>query len=427
MKLCIFEDEKFDNLYPLTYLRPVFELKCGATSLEEKIIRAFPGADVCYFVREWIVESYKARANGRPVNDMAALMGDDLLMVNGRLLMKDVDLSVEGEDEVGVCGGDMAYVRMTAATAEKCKAADLGKCLAMAKEVVGTKEIEVPMINFPWDLIDNNPEMITVDFEAAGKKGIEGSFSDKATVYGDEGLVYVAPGAEIHPFVTLDTREGPVTIAEDAEVHPYTRIEGPSYIGRKTTLFGAKIREGTSIGEVCRVGGEIEESIFHSYSNKYHDGFIGHAYLCQWINLGALTSNSDLKNDYKTVELYLKGQLIDSGSTKVGSFIGDHTKTSIGTLLNTGTMVGCMSNVVGGSGILPKYIPSFVMVMNNKFYKVGFKQQAATARTAMGRRKLELGEADEALLKHIFDMTKDDRMPLIKQSRKELAQEAGLA
>jgi len=148
--------------------------------------------------------------------------------------------------------------------------------------------------------------------------------------------VYVARGAKIHPMVVIDAANGPVYLDEDVEVHPFTRIEGPCFVGKKSILLGTKCREGNSIGPWCRVGGEVEESIIQGYSNKYHDGFLGHAYVGEWVNLGALTTNSDLKNDYGDVEVILPGRRpINTQSTKVGSLIGDHTKTSIGTLLNT--------------------------------------------------------------------------------------------
>jgi UDP-N-acetylglucosamine diphosphorylase/glucosamine-1-phosphate N-acetyltransferase len=231
----------------------------------------------------------------------------------------------------------------------------------------------------------------------------------------------------VQPFVCIDTTGGPVTIDEGAVVNPDTRIEGPAYIGRDTVLVGGKIREGCSIGPVCRVGGEVEESIIHGYSNKYHDGFLGHAYVCEWVNLGALTTNSDLKNDYSTVEVHLRGELVDTGDTKVGSFIGDHTKTSIGTILNTGAVVGCMSNVITGGGMTPKFIPSFTMFLDNKMFKMPFKKTIEAARVAMSRRKRELSDAELELLEATRQLTKAERDKLVRRSRKMLARERGLS
>ena len=437
MKLCIYEDANSENFYPLTYLRPVFELKSGWTTLREKIVRRFKAAPVCTFVREWIEPTYKAVA-GAPVNDMSALKGD-VLFVNGRLLLIDTKLELNGPEEAGVCqplpplteGAEphVAYIRANAATVEKCKAQakDINGVIAALLKAVKKVEVKATIVNYPWHLIDENPRAITDDFAHFGRAGIEGKFSEHAAIWGDKGKVYVGKDATVHPFVCLDTEAGPVVIEEGADIHPNTRIQGPAYIGKKCWVLGAKIREGTVLGPMCRVGGEVEESIFHAFSNKYHDGFIGHAYVCEWVNLGALTTNSDLKNDYKTVELYVKGELTDSKSQKVGAFIGDHTKTSIGTLLNTGTVVGIMSNLVGGSGILPKVVPSFVTFLNSKAFKAGFNSQLATARTAMGRRNKVLTPEDEALLKLLFDLTKDERDVMVKQARAQLAKEAGIS
>jgi UDP-N-acetylglucosamine diphosphorylase/glucosamine-1-phosphate N-acetyltransferase len=213
-----------------------------------------------------------------------------------------------------------------------------------------------------------------------------------------------------------------VTIESGCEVHPFTRIEGPCYVGRGTVLLGAKVREGCSFGPMCRVGGEVEESIIHGYSNKYHDGFLGHAYVGEWVNLGALTTNSDLKNDYSKVSVVMNGKTRDTGSNKVGSFIGDHVKTSIGTLLNTGSVVGTMAVLVATGAPLPKTIPPFAWYMNGLIGKgFGLTALLDTARVAMSRRKVEMQDEDERLLRHVYELTADDRNMHLARSRKALA------
>jgi hypothetical protein len=170
---------------------------------------------------------------------------------------------------------------------------------------------------------------------------------------------------------------------------------------------------------VCRIGGEVEESIIHGYSNKYHDGFLGHAYVGEWVNLGALTTNSDLKNDYSTVSVRMDRKTIDTGSTKVGSFIGDHVKTSIGTLLNTGTIIGTMAVLMATGAPLPKYIPPFGWFLNGVVSKgFGLSILLQTARKAMSRRKVELTEEDEILLRHVFELTAEERLSLIRKGRR---------
>jgi hypothetical protein len=187
-------------------------------------------------------------------------------------------------------------------------------------------------------------------------------------------------------------------------------------------LLGAKCREGNSIGPVCRIGGEVEESIIQGYSNKYHDGFLGHAYVGEWVNLGALTTNSDLKNDYSDVSVMLDGKhAIDTGSRKVGSLIGDHTKTSIGTLLNTGSYVGAMTLIAGTGKPLPKFIPSFAWFLEGVVTKgFGKRKLFETAGIAMGRRGFEWTPALETMWEEIFKITAEPRMDAVKKGRRAL-------
>lgn len=417
MRLIIYEDDTFDCFYPLTYLRAVFELRCGATTLAEKLQRAAPWSPVAFFARELLAPVLRERL-AAPVNDPAALQGDDLLLLNGRLLLLDAaQVPAEGPDELFACGGTIVGARVSRATAAAAAAASPAELIAALRGAAPTRVVNAIVLSFLWELIRHNPAAIAADFRAAGKAGIVGTFSDHATVWGSKEQVYVAPSAEVHPFVCIDTKGGPVTVDEGAVIHPHSRIEGPCYIGRDSIIVGGKIREGCSFGPVCRVGGEVEESIIHGYSNKYHDGFLGHAYVCEWVNLGALTTNSDLKNDYSTVQVYLKGELTDTADTKVGSFIGDHTKTSIGTILNTGTVVGVMCNVMASGAVSPKVIPSFTNFLNGKFINIPFKATMATARTAMSRRKRVLSEAEAALLDATRTLTKAERDKHIRRSR----------
>ncbi|MCK4626963.1 MAG: hypothetical protein KAV00_16745, partial [Phycisphaerae bacterium] len=242
-------------------------------------------------------------------------------------------------------------------------------------------------------------------------------------IRGSDKDVFIGSGAVIHPMVVIDAENGPVYLDEDVEVHPFTRIEGPCYVGRKSILLGAKCREGNSIGPVCRIGGEVEESIIQGYSNKYHDGFLGHAYVGEWVNLGALTTNSDLKNDYSDVSVMLDGRRpIDTGSTKVGSLIGDHTKTAIGTLLNTGSYVGAMALIMPTGKPLPKFIPSFAWFLDGVVTKgFGRKKLYETAAIAMGRRKCEWTEVEKNMWEKIFEMTAPGRDEAIRRGRRRMS------
>lgn len=174
---------------------------------------------------------------------------------------------------------------------------------------------------------------------------------------------------------------------------------------------------------MCRIGGEVEESIIQGYSNKYHDGFLGHAYVGEWVNLGAQTSNSDLKNDYSNVSMVLNGRTrIHTNSTKIGSLIGDHVKTSIGVLLNTGAYVGPMPVIVANGKLVPKFLPGFTWFMDGAVTKgFGKLQLFATARLAMARRKCVWTPEDESLWEAVYEMTAPERDEAFARARRQQA------
>ena len=153
----------------------------------------------------------------------------------------------------------------------------------------------------------------------------------------------------------------------------------------------------------------MEQSVFLGYSNKYHEGFLGHSYLGEWGNLGALTTNSDLKNNYGPVKVLVDGSLVDSGLAKVGAFLGDHVKTGIGTLLNTGMTVGFASNLFGGGMIEERSIPPFSWVGPGKCEEYRLDEAIETARAVMKRRNVELGSGEVDIFKEIFKLTEKER------------------
>jgi len=380
------------HFFPLILNRPLWELRCGITSLQEKWEAKTTPGEVAYFLPDYMAEVYQAQTD-RPVNDAATLAGADLLIVDARLKAEGFD-AAEGPSQVGLNEeGEILYARVSSADAAKLDGSDLDAFLASAKAGL-----------------------------PKGKSGLEGTIEEPMAIRGSKKDVYVAPGVTIHPMVVIDAEHGPVYIDEGAEIHPFTRIEGPCYIGKNSILLGAKCREGNSIGPFCRIGGELEESIIHGFSNKYHDGFIGHSYVGQWVNLGALTTNSDLKNDYSNVSVMLDGKTsIDTGSTKVGSLIGDHTKTSIGTLFNTGSYVGAMAIIMATGKPLPKFIPSFSWFIEGNVTK-GFGRRSLyqTAEKATGRRNGQWTQAEQAMWDVIFEMTASPRKEAIRKGRRAM-------
>ncbi|MFC1596862.1 putative sugar nucleotidyl transferase [Planctomycetota bacterium] len=415
--------DKRYHFYPLALCRPIWELRCGMTSLSEKLIAKTRATDVACFVPPYMGEVYGA-ASRWPVNDAAVLAGDDLLIVSARVKASGFSVEPTGPSEIAFdADGECLYARIAKEDLARLNTDSIDALLDSAKASLSAVEGEVAVWDYTWDLVLANPGQLTEDIAASGQSGIEGTVEEPKAIRGSRNDVFVARGALVHPMVVIDAAEGPVYIDEGAEIHPFTRIEGPAYIGKKSILLGAKCREGNSIGPVCRVGGEVEESIIQGYSNKYHDGFLGHAYVGEWVNLGALTTNSDLKNDYSSVEVILDGRRpIDTGSTKVGSLIGDHTKTSIGTLLNTGAYVGAMVAVTTTGSLLPKYLPSFGWFIKGVVTKgFGKGKLYETAKTSMGRRKLEWTPAMEDMWNEIHKITAPERLEAVKKGRRALA------
>ena len=293
MKLVVFEDDQFDRFLPLAWTRGVFELKCGATTLADKIARAADRPADALIVRDYLAPVVSARCSSVAVNDLARLRGEELLLVNARVCATGWKVP---DRRVALWHGEQLAAWRT--TADLSGIRDYAALTAAARgaERVATgdslrrADFAGRWFEYIWDVMLASPEEIAADFTAAGRSGVEGTLHESAVVYGPRERLYVGPGAEVHPLACIDTRHGPVTIEARCEIHPFTRIEGPCYVGPGSILLGAKVREGCSIGPMCRVGGEVEESILHGYSNKYHDGFLGHAYVGEWVNLGALTT-----------------------------------------------------------------------------------------------------------------------------------------
>jgi len=377
---------------------------------------------VAGFLPDYMAAAYR-EGSDIPVNGASLLAGDDLLLVDARIKADGFDVSPTGASEVGVdADGKVMYARVAAADAGPLAGDGIEAFLAGAKARLPNVTVSLATWNYTWELVLANPDQLTADFAALGRSGIEGTVEQPNAVRGSAKDVYIAAGALIHPMVVLDAANGPIYIDRDVEVHPFSRIEGPCYVGPQSVLLGAKCREGNSIGPVCRVGGEVEESIIQGYSNKYHDGFLGHAYVGEWVNLGALTTNSDLKNDYGSVQVFLPGKgPTDTGSNKVGSLIGDHTKTSIGTLLNTGSYVGAMALIMATGKPLAKFIPSFAWLLDGAVTKgFGRKKLYETANVAMGRRGRQWTEAQMAMWEAVYELTAPQRGVAVKKGRRAL-------
>lgn len=423
MLIAVFEDKLAPNFHPLSLTRPVYALRCGPSLLYEKILKTFPSARIAFFMRNYLSKAFSAKIPRRQrplsINDLNVLeTEEDTLVLNGRWIFDSRLLHV-GEEVIAVKDDSIVYAYLKRRTVSKFleKSGSLLEFLEYVKSELSPLRLnDARLIAYPWDLIESNSREINSEFEEF-KRGKVKNLSKLDGVYhvGEKDRILIAESAKIYPCVVLDSSEGPIIIDEEAKIMPGSFIKGPCYIGKKTWIIGGKI-EGSTIGPVCRVGGEVDESIIHGFSNKYHEGFLGHSYVGEWVNLGALSTTSDLKNNYTSVEVPIGGKLIDSGKLKIGAFIGDHTKTGIGSLFTTGAVVGVMCNLVTAGAPYPKYVPSFTWYVKGRASEgPGLEAMLKTARIAMDRRGVELTGDEMELFRKLYEMTRSERMAFIEK------------
>lgn len=422
--LCIFEDKKVENFYPLTLTRPVYDLRCGISTLWEKILKAISedgGANkenIHLLCRSYLSSVIAQKTRVLKVNQLKDIKKKSVLFINGRLLLFK-KISLEGKEEIVIQGEDVVYARLSKATIERISLSSpegIEQSLNQAKQLTQAREIKFNpakretgfnLLEYPWDLIKLNGEAIRADFKLKGKGDIKNKVKEGVHLV-NPGQIYIGEGTLIEPGVLLNAEKGPIYIDEEVKIRPPTVIDGPSYIGKGTIINGAKIREGCSIGPVCRIAGEVEQSIFYAYCNKNHDGFVGHSYVGEWVNLAALTTTSDLKSTYGQIKVQLKEKEINTHRIKVGSFIGDHSKTGIGTLLDVGCIIGVACNIFGGN-ITPKYIPSFSWGGKEGFTQNRLNKAIEVAKLVMERRKVKQTQIDRDLLEKVYKITAEER------------------
>ncbi|MEA3432550.1 MAG: putative sugar nucleotidyl transferase [candidate division WOR-3 bacterium] len=352
LKVYIYEDDEWRNFLPLTHLHPVFDLVCGMWSGIKRMEKLY----------DEVI----------PISRFHSNKCGKGLYINGRAIFY-TKIPVDGKEEIFKNNNEIIAYRSKD-----------GRLPQNAK----TSEVKATLSKYPWDLIGANKDIIERDFEFANFL----NKSNKSVIIdGNTKLCYVENSAKIYNGVYFNTENGPIYIGKHAQIRPPTVVYGPAYIGERAIIDGAKVREGCHIGRGCRIGGEVEESIFLAFSNKHHEGFVGHSYIGEWVNLGALTSTSDLKNTYGNVRISLPSYSMDTGILKLGSIVGDHTKTGIGTLLTTGCIIGIFCNLYGG-GTFDKYIESFSWGTSQKLTLHKIDKAIETAKKVMQRRGITATE-----------------------------------
>ena len=412
--ILIFEDEFHNNLFPLTYTRPIFDLRCGILTLQEKIEKRFSDKTVILHVRDYLNEFVERSNPSKIINNIDSNL-EKCLLINGSIVADDdlIDtISNISENEILTNGNKMIAALLSGNNLDKVRENLTTSITLSLFEYLPQNEIDADLIYYPWNLVHRNGIQIAKDFELLVNRNEEqilGRVYEGVHML-NENDIFVGKGAVIKPGAVLDAEEGPIYIAQDATIYPNTVIQGPTAVLEKALIkIGAKIYGETTIGPVCKISGEIGESILHSYSNKQHNGFLGHAYLGSWVNLGAGTNNSDLKNNYGTVKVTINDVEIDTGEVMAGLIMGDHSKSGIDTMFNTGTVVGVSANVFG-SNFPDKYIPSFSWGGAESSTTFNVDKAIEVAKTVMSRRDIEFLDDDEKVLRIIYNLTKQERL-----------------
>lgn len=410
MRVAIFEDQMAAEFGALALTRPIFELICGHFSLRERLIRNWEVGEWGVFIRSYLEETYHEQHPEAAINNLEWLQAESTLLINGRWLPDPDSLDEIDFDGIGYCGDTPVY--MVLSRDELAHLCD-GSWETTVRQVLPSRRAirtGGQVFRYPWQLVEYNATQIRYDFLLRGFGNLLPEPHHQIACLGDSGQIHISPAAKIDPFVVIDARNGPVSVEEGVVVQPFTRLEGPCHIGRETQLFRANIKGGTTIGPVCRIGGEIEATIMIGFSNKYHDGYLGHSYVGSWCNLAANTLGSDLKLDYSTVRVPLNGLAIESGFKKVGYYIGDFTKTGIGSLFNTGTSIGLMCLVLPSGDYAPRFVPSFSNVQGGNLTPgLPVERWLEVARATVERRNVELTSGQERLIRYLNHATKRDR------------------
>lgn len=401
-RLILYDDDVARSWLPFSATRPVGEMLFGTELLRERSARLLQTKDPLYLSDLALKHFHETNAprvitTDEPGSGSRIFLSTRLVLAGAPDFDRSKPTSFHLAD--GRCVGVFCPVGVPCPAVWEppsgTSPADLGTAQA---------QVDGFLLENPWDLMARNAAQIVRDADGL----LSSPVPEGVHVFGDHGL-HLGPGVEIEPGVVIDLTSGPVLLEANVRIQALTRLAGPAYVGEGSTILGGFLGE-VSIGPVCKIRGEVECSVILGYSNKAHDGFLGHAVVGKWVNLGAMTTNSDLKNNYGEVRLQIRDTVISTGSMKVGSLLGDHVRTGIGTLLTTGSVVEAASNLFGGV-LAPKYVPPFSWGVGTELAEYQFEKFLETASRAMSRRGVQLDEGTQELYKTFFEHTRNLRRP----------------
>ena len=379
--LVLYDDARARAFEPFALTRPASALRIGSLLSRDRWARAH-GAPAEGVIVAPHVEDFEENGAPPPARGLAAgdLVANVRCAIAPGAALRDAD--------VWMCDGRVAAVRLERSIKPAVLADGRVPLEELARDGGRVATIAGRWVDEVWQLVTDLLAQLRDDIGALGPS-LSCETPSHATVLGDQ-PVFAERGATIEPHVVLDVTAGPILIQRDATVRAFTRLVGPCAVLSGATILGDRVH-GCSIGEGSIVHGEISETVVLGHTNKAHDGFVGHSYLGRWVNLGAGTITSNLKNTYGTVALWTPEGLRDTGAQKLGTFFGDHVKTGIGLRITTGTVLGAGSNVYG-SDMPPKYVRPFSWGEGDSLGTYRLDKFLSVARRAMSRRQVTLGE-----------------------------------
>lgn len=398
LSIILVDDAIVRDWEPFALTRPAGELLYGALTFRRRAELIFQGQCTAHLVEEHLLGFEETGAP--PVQ----LTPDEQAQVD-RLFLLSRAVPAWSAQQEWTRPSRSGPIRVGEQTAGWFVAAgDLSPELDTLRNPVGATlepvaRIEGRLLDHVWAMIPTSHEQVSLDVAALHPEGVATALPAGVHQWGEHPVI-LGDGARLEPGCALDTTDGPIWIDRGSTIRAFTRLAGPSYIGPDNVLLGGSIGP-VSTGPVCKIAGEVAESICLGYTNKQHDGHLGHAYLGRWVNLGAETTNSDLKNNYGTVRLWTPDGYRDTGEIKMGCLLGDHVKTGIGLSLNTGTIIGAGSNV-WGSELPPTFVAPFSWGTGSQLHEYRLDKFLKVTERAMGRRNVALSDSMRGQLAHAW-------------------------
>ncbi len=393
--LYLYDDAVARRFEPFALTRPAGELRAGV-ELTRKRWERFAGRRVEAAIAAPHLADFEENDAPPMVAETASeyVLRAGSMVANTRCVL-DTAAGEAREADVWTCGGRVAAVRLGRDTT--ITELHGGEVSLDSLASVEARAVELPgrWMERVWSFITTLGDQLRDDISCIGPS-LDCELPAGAIVLPGDGAIYVERGAEVEPMVCFDPSAGPILIRKGVKVRAFTRLVGPLAVSGGSSILGGRV-DCCSIGDGSMVHGEISHSVILGHSNKSHDGFVGHSYVGRWVNLGAGTITSNLKNTYGPVQLWTPDGLRDTGETKLGSFLGDHVKTGIGTRLTTGSLVGAGSNIYGGS-MPPKYVPPFSWGEGDDLSMYRLDKFLSNTARVMSRRGITLTESEKAQL-----------------------------